>query len=130
MGSRSAAIRSPWSEPDVAWGRRPCHCLDRDPLRRVIAPISAFTFPDLAVHHADLGVHDGDLAVHDAAISAFTFSRCVQLSSGVLIKSLPESSISLRSDIVRLYRSVADSVASGSDRHTLDNRSLQSLCGP
>jgi hypothetical protein len=43
-----------------------------------MARTSAFTFPDLAVHHADLGVHDGDLAAHDAPISAFTIARCVQ----------------------------------------------------
>jgi hypothetical protein len=41
------------------------HCLERDLLRRLTAPISAFTIPALAVHQADLGVHDGG-AVQDA----------------------------------------------------------------
>jgi hypothetical protein len=68
-------------------GRRPCHCLDRDPLRRLIAPTSAFTIPDLAVHHADLGVHDGDLAAHDAPISAFTFPRCVHQRDVIEVES-------------------------------------------
>ena len=60
-----------------------------------MAPTSAFTFPDLAVHHADLGVRDGDLAAHDAPISAFTFPRRVQgwrtsyLPKGAKLNDMP-----------------------------------------